>query len=265
MSITLYSSTGCLRCSVVKNFLSEQHMDFEEHDIQTTSGNTAFKQFYAKNRPHIRRDAHGIFFPLVQVDDRILQDAGSTLAWFVAGECLQNMVRPNNLGHGWTGGLYPDEGDASCITPFLQVIRFLKKGGLHTELETKGYNTPLLQALLAEGLVDRLCVQVLPPILVADQHACEESFRAAHAVVNTVDVRFYTDIAVPCSPEKPLLTAEETATAAQWLNQATGSNKLAYTIRNSDPTSRGFNLLPIRTAARRWQVNAEICKSDSTF
>lgn len=271
MAITLYASTGCLRCSIVKEYLKAQGTAFSEHDIQNPEGNAAFKKFYAQHRAHIRRDAHGIFFPLVQDGDHIVQDAGSTLAWFIAGESLHAMIRPNNMGHGWTGGLHIGAGNADCYSPFLQVIRLLKAGGLRTAMDTDGNNAPLLHSLLAEALIDRLHVRVTPPSFLSPAHraACEASFSAACAALKaasqTVSIHFYTDIAAPDMPTGTGIHASDVGAAAEWLNAVTHCNTLPYTIRDSASTQVERNLLPFRTAARRWQTGADIDKAASIF
>ena len=255
MPVTVFSSAGCIRCGIVTRHLEDKGIAFVGHDIKTPAGNAAFKAFYREHRSHIRRDAGGIFFPVVMDGDgRITQDAGCTLARFMTGGDLSGMVEPNNLGHGWIGGLFSSRGGEEDIEPFLAVLRLLKKGGLATEVSSNGRRGTLLRTILTEGLVNRLLFHVPCPVpeSLPDRNDLELSLNVAQAAKSMIELRFFLDVGKPGRPVSPSAAAE----SAQLMQEATADNRLPLVISNS--AGGDVNLFPYRTAARRWQVLAEI-------
>lgn len=260
MNIRVFTSQGCIRCTIVKHYLAHKGMPFEEHDIKTEEGNAAFKAFYRDHRAQVRRDAAGIFFPVVDADGAVLQDAGSTLAWLEGGAALAALITPNNLGHGWTGGVRVDACDAATAAAFVTVLRRLKTGGLRIEAETSGGNAALLRALLEENLLDRCIFHVrcadtaaftgsadaLPP----DWAASVAAACAAHGV----ERRFRIDVGG--GPDGAAYSPQEAARAAEALHHL-GGNRLPCCVADSSGTAG--NLFPYRTAVRRWQVLADVC------
>ena len=295
MQTRVFTSEGCIRCTIVKHYLADKGIAFEEHDIKTEAGNAAFKAFYRDHRPRVRRDAGGIFFPVVAMGEDVLQDAGPTLAWLEGGAALTALITPNNLGHGWTGGLRVDACDAPLADAFVAVVRRLKAGGLRTEAQTAGGNAALLRSLLEEQLLDRCVFYVhcadtavftgevdsLPPDWAG-------SVAAACAAAGQVDVRFRLEVGLaacppqdapsppntsqdvgpaPCTPQgtpqdapqdaaPAPCTPQDAARAAQALHSI-GGNRLPCCVADSAGTAG--NLFPYRTAVRRWQVLADIC------
>lgn len=242
--ITVFSSTGCLRCRIVKNHLQSLGLAYTEHDIKTEEGQAAFLPFYRANRSRVLRDGQGIFFPIVQ-------DAGPSLAWFVAGRELADIIRPNNLGHGWSGGLVIRDYGNKLDTAFLDVVRLMKNGGLHIEAESCGENPSLLGALLAETLLDRLIFRMPCP---GTDGATARSLSAAAAAPG-LDVRVLLDLAAfPSSDGLP--DKSSVAEAARIIREATGNARIPCTIIHS--SAGGINLLPYRTAIRRWLAAAEV-------
>ena len=53
-TITLFSATGCERCKIVKSYMDEHKLTFEEQDIKK-DGKDSFKKFYKENRSTIFR------------------------------------------------------------------------------------------------------------------------------------------------------------------------------------------------------------------
>ncbi len=261
MAVTVFSSTGCIRCAIVKRYLLESGAVVIEHDIKTPAGNEAFKAFYRTRRSEIRRDAEGIFFPVVMDEGgHITQDAGCTLAWFLAGGDLGGMVAPNNLGHGWTGGLFVSKGEEEHFASFLAVLRLLKQGGLQTEATADGGHGVLLRAALAENLVDRLIFHVVcpPPESGNARSDLETSLRAIKAAPGGAEARFLLDIGGGGGPVSPASAAE----SAKLLQEAAGDNRLPLLLTNT--SGEPVNLFQYRTEVRRWQVLADIapqCKS----
>lgn len=249
--ITVFSSSGCLRCRIVKNHLQSLGLAYTEHDIKTEEGKAAFLPFYHANRSRVQRDGQGIFFPIVQDGATIVQDAGPSLAWFVAGRELAEIIRPNNLGHGWSGGLAIRNYGDKLDTAFLDVVRLMKNGGLHIEAESGGENPSLLGALLAETLLDRLIFRMPCP---GTDDATERSLSVAAAAPG-LDVRVLLDLAAfPSSDGMPDKGA--VAEAARIIREATGNARIPCTVIHS--SAGGINLLPYRTAIRRWLAAAEV-------
>lgn len=251
MSVTVFSSAGCIRCEIVKSYLKNQEIPFVERDIQTDEGNKAFKAFYREHRDEIRRDAGGVFFPVVTDGSRVVQDAGATLAWFLCGGELDAAITPNNLGHGWIGGLDVSACDSRNAGAFREILRLLKAGGLATELVSNGKNASLLRDILEENLADKLRFRF--SAAQAKNSELAESLRVAKERAVKAEVLFFLDIQGPDGRLAPLEAAE----MARLMADATGDNRLPLRIVNS-AEGDGVNLLPYRTEARRWQVLAEL-------
>ena len=253
MSVTVFSSTGCIRCEIVKKYFNGRTILFTEHDIKTSGGNDVFKAFYRERRTDIRRDAAGIFFPVVEADGHIVQDAGATLAWFMCGSGLSAAVTPNNLGHGWIGGLDISACPADHAAVFLEILRLLKTGGLSTELSCNGKNPVLLKAVLDDALADRLQFRLTAGL--AQQAELAQSLRMAKQSAGKAEVLFTLDIQGPDGRLSPADTAE----LARFMNESTGDNRLPLRIINGLAGDE-VNLFPYRTEARRWQVLADLSR-----
>ena len=254
--ITIYSSTGCIRCRIVKDFLRTQQKEFVEYDIKTEEGNAAFKAFYRANRAHIRRDDEGIFFPIVQDEETIVQDAGPTLARLISREGLGGVILPNNLGHGWTGGLRVADFPDGINEDFLRVVTLLKRGGLMTEVRTAGNNSRLLRELLSRQLVDRLLFEVRVKDADGTPVAEEALARSLSAVAAhpEIDTRFVVDLGNLQEGDAPPAPAA-VGRLAEKLRSYLDRGTFPCTVMNSADAT--LNLLPYRTAVRRWFVRAE--------
>lgn len=255
MAVLVFSSTGCIRCNIVKNFLKDREIDYVDYDIKTEEGDENFKRFYRENRKNVRRDSKGIFFPVVALEDgSIVQDAGSTLSRLIAGETLNAVITPNQLGHGWTGGIDISAGKIPDIDSFLQVLDLMKKGGLAVETATSGLNSQALERAIKSRLIDRLIFNVPWSEESRTGTQGEElanSLKAALAATVNVEVHYITDITLDATPA---LLAE----TARFMNEVTETNRLPYKLFSSDKNNP--NLFPYRTSARRWQVLTDIKK-----
>ena len=247
MPITVFSATDCIRCQIVKNYLAEKNIPFEEHDIKSETGNDAFKAFYREHRAEVRRDEGGIFFPIVVDGMHVVQDAGVALAWFICGNRLDGIVTPNNLGHGWIGGLNIAACDKETASFFLEVLRFLKAGGLATSLAANGKNAFLLESILAEKLADKLEFVLTGSGKNSPELAA--SLAAVKKYAGNVEKSFTLDIYGP----EGVITPAEVAETAKLMAEFTGDNRLPLRIACSSP-DQSVNLLPYRTESRRWQV-----------
>lgn len=259
MSVVVFSSTGCIRCAIVKSYLSECNIEYKEFDIKTEQGNNEFKKFYREHRKSIYRDAEGIFFPIVWNGEKILQDAGSTLACLIAGGALNSMIAPNNLGHGWTGGISLTRGACGPGEAFIEVLERLKRGGLSIEILTDGFCSELLEAVLHRRLVDRLRFEVfVDPEDGAAILELTESLRLACMPSALPELRLFTDIAAHKADDGSFPVPEQIAETARFIREITGNGRLPYVVVNSQAATQAANLLPYRTAARRWQVLTEV-------
>ena len=265
MDILVFSSNGCIRCNIVKSYLNESNIPYSEFDITTEQGNKEFKSFYREHRKSIRRDNNGIFFPVVWDGKEIIQDAGSTLAHFVAGDALDSMVLSNNLGHGWTGGLCLTRQAEGPQTAFLEVVGRLKRGGLAVEITTDGDWPELLDALLQNGFVDRLCFEVFADAAQDPQHKARlgASLQYACRASTLPQLLLYTDIAAHACADGSLPLAEAIGQTARFLRETTGDGRLAYRLFNTQAASAPINLLPYRTMARRWLPLTELAADNA--
>lgn len=254
--ITVFSSTGCIRCRIVKNFLRTQHRDFVEYDIKTEEGHAAFTTFYRTHRASIRRDEEGIFFPVVQDGHTIVQDAGPSLARLLSGDRLDGIILPSNLGHGWTGGLRVLGYSPEIQRDFMTIVTLLKQGGLMTEMRTAGNNGYLLHELFCQHLVDRLIFEVRPsdadgaPVA-EEAHAQSLNEVSAHPEVDirlVIDLKHFMEGTQAPSPSF-------VGTLAEKIRHSLTNGTIPCTITNSADSA--VNLLPYRTAVRRWLVRAE--------
>ena len=261
--VTVFSSTGCIRCRIVKEYLTEHGVAYREYDVKTTEGSEAFKAFYREHRSSVRRDAQGIFFPVVQDDGVIVQDAGTTLAWFMQGEKRAGFVQPNNLGHGWTGGLRIPPSSAGQNESFLEIAATLKEGGLQTEVTADGDNAGLLEALLRDRLVDRLVFELRRENAALHEDGeseLERSLKTVSTHAGNTDIRFLMDIAwfmerEAVAPEPGIL-----GRVAEKVRAVTGTVSIPCLI---DDGSRSVpNLFPYRTAVRRWIPRTELIARD---
>lgn len=251
MSVTIFSSTGCIRCGIVKNYLQGRDIPFEEHDIKTAEGNGIFKAFYREYRGEIRRDGGGIFFPIVADGAHIVQDAGATLAWFICRDQLDAAITPNNLGHSWIGGLNVSACVRGNFPFFLEILRLLKAGGLATSLRTDGRNACLFEKILTEKLADKLEFSLAESRIKDKELAA--SLAVAQKLAGSADLVFFLDIQGPGGP----ITPADAGAIAKFAAEATGDNRLPLRICNSS-SEQTINLLPYRTETRRWQVLAEL-------
>ena len=99
MSFTIFSATGCMRCKIVKSYMDDHAMVYEEHDIKA-EGKDAFNLFYRENRPNIYRGKDGVEFPILFTGKKIIQGVGEILAFLKAEDRLNEFVKRSDLGCG---------------------------------------------------------------------------------------------------------------------------------------------------------------------
>ena len=69
MSFTIFSATGCTRCKIVKSYMDDHTIVYEDHDIKA-KGKDAFNTFYRENRNAIFRGEEGIEFPFFSLEKK---------------------------------------------------------------------------------------------------------------------------------------------------------------------------------------------------
>jgi glutaredoxin len=278
MAITLYTASGCTRCKIVKKFMNERSLAYDEKDIKT-EGKTDFQTFYRQYHKSIFRGPDGIEFPIYFFEGQIRQGLGSVLAYLQGGVALDGFVQTGILHGGWVDGINVSHGDPVQFEGLLAVLAFLKKNGIKVEVETDGRNPDLLKRLITERMVDRGIMELKGPKdlyswilnIEIDLHHIEETM---NLIAGVTEYRFQTTLApILRSDEKwSYLTPEEIGETAAWLTQATDTNKHPYIIRQpAPPKAKGkdlpdtqspapMNLFAYRTKARPHQVRTEIEK-----
>ena len=273
MSFTLFSATGCMRCSIVKSYLDEHDLVFEEYDIKA-AGKDRFNKFYKENRSNIFRGEEGVEFPILFTQGKIVQGVGVILAFLRAKETLDGFVTRSDLSHGWVSGLNVSAKSLTNGDAFVEILRFLNRHGLMIQLEADGRNAHLLEIIIKENLISRLIfilrgpIELYKPLTGAplDKEELQHS-------LSLLDSSFAYRIILPISPfmrangEAGYLSPEEALSAAKLVETATGSKKHPFFIKPVIlPLDFELDLLPpsalfkYRTACRRHMVLAEIQK-----
>jgi len=273
MPFTIFSATGCMRCKIVKSYMNDHAMAYEDHDIKA-SGKDVFNIFYREHRPDIYRGKEGIEFPILFTGEKIIQGVGKIIAFLKAEDRLNEFVKRSDLSHGWISGLNVSANDASMGDDFLAILRYLKTHGLMIQLATDGRNAHLLETIITDSLVDRLIFQLKGPaelyeIITGYPLESEELCTSLSLVGKSPEYQIILPIACLERPdgETGFLTHEEATQAAALVEQATGSKKHPFFIKGVvPPTELGIVPLPpaaffkYRTACRPHMVLAEILK-----
>jgi len=271
MSFTLFSATGCLRCKIVKSYMDDHTIAYEDQDIKAF-GKDAFNLFYRENRPDIYRGKDGVEFPILFTGEKIRQGVGEILAFLKAEDRLNDCIKRSDLSHGWISGLEISANDASTSDDFLEILRYIKTHGLLIQLETDGQNASLLEIMITEGLVDRLIFQLRGPaklyeVITGYPLKKEELCTSLSLAVKSPEYRIILSIACLERSDGNLgfLTHEEATQAAALVEQATGSKKHPFFIKGVVPAPE-MDIAPLpstaffkyRTACRPHVVSAEI-------
>jgi pyruvate formate lyase activating enzyme len=275
MSNEVYSATGCARCKILKNFLSNQGIPFEEYDMKA-DGKQQFQAFYRNNRKYIYRDDHGVAFPIYTDGEAIKQGITATLGYALSGGRLDGFFTVGSLTKQWVDGIHVSGGDPQYSKEFLEVLRHLKKNNLKLQADTDGRNSELLKQVLDERLADALVVNVLGPAemysQILGQDVSPDQIKHSIALAAKVpESKFQTPV-MPFSRDgqADYVSPEEVAGAAKLVEEQTGSKKNAYVIKPVDPRKMDnealkkleplskTQLFKYRTAARPHQVMAEI-------
>ncbi len=258
MSITVFSSTGCIRCAIVKQYLKENNLSYDEYDIKTDEGNNKFKAFYRERRSEVKRDSSGIFFPIVESEGKIIQDAAVNLDWFMTKGAMSQSITENNLGHGWIGGLNISSVPANYFDSFIEILSRMKDGGLNISLETDGNNPELLEKILKAKLGHKLHffinVKAFAENNKSYQDAFEKSLLAMECYARGLKFKYFIDLEV--DGQKAELSIFEKI--AQCMQSATNNPRLPVFITNKSAIEA--NIYAYRQAMGQWQINADLNK-----
>ena len=278
MANTIYSATGCARCSITKRYMKENHIAYKEVDIKT-DGKNEFSRFYRENRADIFRDKDGIEFPVFTDGNVIRQGVSVVIGYLRAENRLQGFIRRSALHGEWLDGIDISGGDPRYTAELIEVLTFLKKNALKIQAVTMGMNSAVLEALLKNNLVDRVIMEVKGPAdlypLLVEGPVAEDDLERSIALTSTApEYRCFTAIVpvVRASGQIEFITPEEIGAAAQLIEAAGGSKKQPYFLRPVNPAQceeerfKSLEALPssaffkYRSAARRYQVMTEIEK-----
>lgn len=272
MGFSLFSATGCMRCKIVKSYMQENSIGFQEFDFKS-HGKDAFNAFYRKNRSHIFRGEEGVEFPIFYDNEKVVQGVGMIIAFLKSDQLLNNFVRRSELSHGWVSGLNVSDGDASLGNDFAAVVAFLKTRGLKTQIETDGRNATILHQLMEKSLVDRLIFNLNGPAKIYEAITktllSEEELESSLSMVEQCPEY---QIILPLVPfhredgEKAIITPEEAGEAAAFVARTTGKKTHPFFIKDCIPSDEKEtlpvpNLFKYRTACRRYMVKTEILKA----
>jgi glutaredoxin len=278
MSYQLFSATGCSRCKIVKSFMDEKGIGFEELDIKA-EGKEAFKNFYREHRPKIFRGDEGVEFPILFTGDLIFQGAGVILSFLAAEDRLCQFITRSDLSHGWISGLNIHaagfENQADDARAFCDVVAFLHSHGLMVRLEADGRNPEILKILLDRQLIKRLVFYLKGPSHLYESITglplAKTDLKDSLALLNdSLDYEIVLSVSafIREDGKASFLTPEEAADAARLVEAVTGSKKHPFVIQPVTPQD-GLNINPLappaffkyRTQCRRYMVMCEIMKT----
>jgi len=278
MSHILYTAAGCARCKITKRFMAEQGIAFDEFDIKS-DGKEAFARFYRANRNAIFRDEDGVEFPVFSDGSVIRQGVGVVIGHLIAGDGLDGFIGRSALHGEWIDGFNISGGDPDRADELIRVLSYLKQSRLKIQLYTSGKNAGVLEKIVAQGLGDRMIMEIKGPAALyepltgqgIDARELEQSIRLT---TRFGEYQFYTTIAPLKRSHEPVsfLSPEEIGQTARMIEAATGSKKQPFELYAFDPANaadealKSLAALPdsamfkYRAAARRYQVMTEIKK-----
>lgn len=281
MSFTIYTATGCTRCKIIKQLMTELGIAYEEQDMKA-EGKDAFQKFYGANRKAIFRGPDGVEFPLLHDTEAgiIRQGIGACVAYLKGGTKLDGFFSVGTLHKEWVDGIHVSGGNLEDTQLFLEVLRYIKvTNNMKLQMDTNGLNSAILEQILAENLGDVLIVNVLGPKelysqILGREVDVEDVAKSLALATKFPEFKFQTTV-VPVVREDgqiSYLNNKEVGAAAKFIAEATGSMKNPYLVKLFKPKEckderfkgvaamEANALLPFRTAARSHQVFVEIEK-----
>jgi pyruvate formate lyase activating enzyme len=275
MAITIYSAKGCLRCKIVKQFLTDTGRTYQDFDA-IGEGRSSFRTFYQSNRQKIYRGPDGVEFPIFCEGDIIRQGLPMVVAHLMAGSALNGFFKPGLLHGQWIDGIHVSGGDPARSQAFLEVLIFLKKQALKLQIETNGVNAILLEQVLERGLADRVIMEVKGPAESYQPPVDPAEIKSSIALVSRCDDYYFYSTIAPIfrSKDDPgqfsYITPEEIAETALLIKDAAGDNRQPYRLRAYDPEAANDarlrkckalaknELFRYRTMARKHQFKTEL-------
>lgn len=270
MTYQLFSAAGCVRCAVVKKYMTENHIRFDELDIKA-DGKEAFKSFYKENRKKVFRGENGIEFPVLFTGEDIYQGVGVALSFLIAENRLEKFVRQSDLCQGWVGGISLCNGSPVDGQALLRLMGVLKSHGLMVELETDGRHPELFEAIVRDGLADRIHFVLRGPAELYEQITgiplAENELSQSLALLRP-PLEYQITLPVPAvqgsETGHDCLTPETAARAAQFVYEATGSKTHPFFIHSNTGGEKPADpsvLFKYRTRCRPYMVKCDILKS----
>jgi len=271
VQLTLFSAPGCMRCKIVKSYMDDNGLNFQEFDFKS-DGKDEFNAFYRKNRADIFRGKEGVEFPILYTGEKVVQGVGMIIAFLKAEDKLNHFITRSRLSHGWISGLTVSAKDTSFSDDFIEVVQYLKKHGLKIQVKTDGRNAHILKQLLQEHLVDRLIFNLIGParlyeIFTGMPLSEQDLSKSLLLLEQCPDYQIILSLAVIQRPDNQIscISPEEASEAAAFVEQTTGRKTHPFYIKENissheKETLPLINLFKYRTACRRHMVKAEILK-----
>jgi pyruvate formate lyase activating enzyme len=276
MSYQIYTTTGCVRCKIVKRYLNANKIAYAEYDFKA-EGKEAFSRFYREHRHKIFRDQDGVEFPVFTNGTVIRQGVGVVIGYLVAGDALSEYISRSLLHGEWIDGFDISRGDPGKSEELIQVLTFLKQNGLRIQLTTDGRNGSVLEKIIDNGLADRVIMEVrgpghlYEPLTGRSLHDAELE-QSVVLTTRAPEYLFFTTVMpmIQGGSEFRYLTPEEVGQTAELIATATGSNTHPYELRSFDPLQANDvklrtvaalsagDLFKYRTAARRNMIKTEV-------
>jgi pyruvate-formate lyase-activating enzyme len=167
---------------------------------------------------------------------------------------LDAFLRPSDLGKGWIDGLVVSAGDPALAGEFIELLRFLKANDLQTQVDTDGRHADLLGRILADGLADRVVMDVRGPASRYDNVGETEESMALAA--KAPEYAFQTTLQAP--GELGHLTVDEARETAGWIRNATGGDAHPYHLARQDQSLAQRKLILYLGAVKAVLPNAEL-------
>jgi pyruvate formate lyase activating enzyme len=254
MGYTVFTITGCARCKILKQCLSDNGFSFDEKNM-LEEGKEDFQKFYAQNRKSIVRGLEGIEFPILISPAGLHQGLAATVAQVLFGKKLDGFVSVGSLHKEWVDGFHISGGDPQYIGEFIGLLTYIKERNMKLQVETDGRNPAIFERVLSENLASVVLLNLLGParayssILNLNIDPADIR-RSLEFIIQAPEFKIYTKVT-------PQLTPADIGDAAQWISEATGSAKTPFYLKTAN-SEEPVNLFPYRSAARRHLVFAEI-------
>jgi len=247
VSYTIYSITGCTRCKILKQCMSENGIAYVEKDSQA-EGKEEFQKFYGQNRKSIVRGSVGIEFPILANAEGIWQGLTATLAQVLFRNKLDGFVSVGTLHKEWVDGLHISGGNPVYADEFIHLLHYIKGNNMQLQVDTDGRNPDLLQRVLAENIISVL-------ILNAQSINSTDIRKSLELIVKFPIYKIHTTVSSATTPA-------EVGEIARMIGEVTGNIKTPYYLFAACK-DEAINLLSHRSAARKYLVLADI-ETEST-